>query len=61
MKTYSRAVFVWLLAQVVVMPMMGAGFFSSQSGGMMAVMGSLMSHLVYGATLGGIAGGPAHE
>ncbi len=49
---------LWLLAQVVVMPMMGGGLFSSQMGGMIAVMGSLMSHLVYGATLGGIAGAP---
>ena len=54
-------VILWLLVQIVVIPMMGGGFFSSQSGGMMAVMGSLISHLVYGATLGGIAGGPARE
>jgi uncharacterized membrane protein YagU involved in acid resistance len=39
----------WLLAQVVVMPMMGAGFFS---GSLMAATGSLMGHLVYGAVLG---------
>ncbi len=51
-------VVLWLLAQVVVMPMMGGGLFSSQMGGMIAVMGSLMSHLVYGATLGGLAGAP---
>ncbi len=54
-------VILWLLVQFMVMPMMGGGFFSSQIGGMMAVMGSLISHLVYEATLGGIAGGPAHE
>jgi len=47
-----------LLAQVVVMPMMGGGLFSSQMGGMMLVMGSLIGHLVYGAMLGCITGGP---
>jgi formate/nitrite transporter FocA (FNT family) len=47
---------LWLLAQVVVMPMMGAGVFSSQMGGLMTAAGSLMGHLVYGGLLGGIAG-----
>jgi len=50
-------VILWLLAQVVVMPMMGAGLFSSQMGGMMAVVGSLIGHLVYGGILGCMAGG----
>src|SRR2546428_14185294 len=31
---------LWLIAQVAVMPMMGAGLFSSAMGGMMAAMGS---------------------
>ncbi len=52
---------LWLLAQVVVMPMMGGGLFSSEMGGMMAVMGSLIGHAIYGAALGGITGGPAGE
>jgi hypothetical protein len=43
------AVAPWLMAQVVVMPMMGAGFFS---GSMVAAAGSLMGHLVYGAIVG---------
>ena len=47
---------LWLLAQVMVMPMMGGGFFSSNRGGMMAAAGSLMGHLIYGVALGGIAG-----
>lgn len=51
-------VILWLLAQVVVMPMMGGGFFSAQMGGMMAVMGSFMGHAVYGVLLGVIAGSP---
>jgi hypothetical protein len=48
---------LWLVAQTMVMPMMGAGLFSSQAGGIMAVMGSLMGHAMYGALLGAIAGG----
>lgn len=43
----------WLLAQLVVMPMMGAGLFS---GSFLAAAGSLMGHLVYGAVLGAIYG-----
>jgi len=43
----------WLLAQVVVMPMMGVGFFS---GSMLMAAGSLMGHLVYGAIVGAIYG-----
>ncbi len=50
---------LWLAAQVMVMPMMGAGFFSANAGGMMAVVASLMGHLVYGALLGSIGGVPA--
>jgi uncharacterized membrane protein YagU involved in acid resistance len=49
---------LWLLAQILVMPMMGGGFFSANAGGMAAVMGSLMGHLVYGAILGALAGEP---
>ncbi len=52
----SWGVILWILAQVMVMPMMGGGFFSSKMGGMMAVMGSLMGHVVYGGLLGWIAG-----
>ena len=47
---------LWFLAQVVVMPMMGAGFFSSRMGGMPAVVGSFLGHLIYGALLGWVAG-----
>jgi len=43
----------WLMAQVVVMPMMGMGLFS---GSMVAAGGSLMGHLVYGALLGAVYG-----
>lgn len=45
----------WLMAQIVVMPMMGMGLFSSS-----AVMagGSLIGHLVYGAVVGAVVGAP---
>lgn len=52
---------LWLVAQVVVMPMMGGGLFSANMGGMKAVIGSLMGHIVYGATLGAITGASPNE
>ncbi len=39
----------WLMAQIVVMPMMGMGFFS---GAVAPAFGSLIGHLVYGAVVG---------
>lgn len=51
-------VVLWLLAQLIVMPMMGGGLFSSAMGGAMAVMGSLVGHLMYGGLLGAIASAP---
>ena len=48
----------WLAAQLVVMPMMGAGFFS---GSLAAALGSLMGHLVYGAVLGAVYGAQGRE
>lgn len=49
----------WLMAQIVVMPMMsilnGGGYFSGFfSGSIMVAMASLMGHLLYGAVLGSI-------
>jgi uncharacterized membrane protein YagU involved in acid resistance len=55
-KGATWGVILWFLAQTVVMPMMGAGFFSMAMGGMMAAMGSLVGHLLYGTILGAIAG-----
>lgn len=49
---------LWLMAQVVVMPMMGGGLFSSAMGGTMAVVGSLIGHILYGSLLGVIASAP---
>ena len=51
-------VVLWLLAQTVVMPMMGAGLFSSAMGGVMAAMGSLIGHILYGSLLGVVASAP---
>ncbi len=46
----------WLMAMVVMMPMMGMPLF----GGAMATgMGSLIGHLVYGAVIGAMIGDPA--
>ncbi len=52
-KGIGWGVILWLVAGLVAMPMMGAGLFP---GGMMAAMGSLIGHVVYGALLGWIAG-----
>lgn len=52
----------FLLAQLGVMPMVGAGVFASQMGqaAPMLVLGSLMGHLVYGGVVGwGVAAGQA--
>jgi hypothetical protein len=49
-------VVLWLIAQSMLMPMMGAGFFSSATGGMMAAVASLIGHILYGGILGKIAG-----
>lgn len=45
---------VFLLAQLVVMPMMGAGVFSG--GSIPLILGSLMGHLLYGGVVGAIYG-----
>jgi len=47
----------FLMAQLLVMPMMGAGFFSANTPApMMMVMGSLFGHIVYGSVLGAVTG-----
>ncbi|MGE0703651.1 MAG: DUF6789 family protein [Vicinamibacterales bacterium] len=60
-KGTTWGVILWLLAQLVVMPMMGGGVFSSAMGGMMAAAGSLVGHVLYGSLLGAIAGAPEHR
>ena len=47
------ALIPFVLAQTMVMPIMGAGFFSIHTPApFLMVMGSLIGHLVYGASLG---------
>ena len=47
----------WLVAEVVVNPMMGAGIFAINTPApMMMVMGSLMGHVAYGAVVGAVYG-----
>jgi uncharacterized membrane protein YagU involved in acid resistance len=45
----------WLMAMLVVMPMMGMPVFG---GAASMALGSLVGHLVYGATVGGVLGLP---
>ncbi len=52
---------LWVAAVMIVMPMAGAGFMMANIGGMMAVMASLMGHLVYGGILGALAASGAKE
>jgi uncharacterized membrane protein YagU involved in acid resistance len=48
---------VWLMAQLIVMPMMGAGLFSSNlPRGTMMAAGSLIGHLIYGGIVGLVYG-----
>jgi uncharacterized membrane protein YagU involved in acid resistance len=43
----------WLMAQVLVNPMMGAGFFAMNTAAPLGmVMGSLLGHMVFGAVVG---------
>jgi hypothetical protein len=52
---------LWLIAEIVVVPMAGGGLFHAAQGGMMAAMGGLIGHLLYGIALGAVAGSPAAE
>ena len=49
-------IILWFMGELVVMPMAGAGLFSANIGGMKTVIAALMGHVVYGSTLGAIAG-----
>lgn len=51
-KGITFGVLLWLTSQVVVLPIMGAGFFSDHIGGLRAVVASLLGHVVYGWSLG---------
>ncbi len=57
MRGAAWGLLLWYLWEAFVGPLLGAGFFGSRSPSpAMAVIGSLIGHLVYGALLGGIAG-----
>jgi hypothetical protein len=47
---------LWFAAETIMMPMIGAGFFSSGIGGAKAAFAALMGHLAYGVLLGSIGG-----
>jgi hypothetical protein len=50
---------LWVLAELLIMPLMGAGPFSAASAGVISVTAIvlLVGHVVYGAILGWLAGG----
>jgi uncharacterized membrane protein YagU involved in acid resistance len=58
-KGITWGVVLWVMAQLIVMPMMGAGVFGLKMDSIMLAFGSLMGHTVYGALLGWI-GGKSH-
>jgi hypothetical protein len=47
---------LWLASQLLILPLIGAGLFSSQMGGIRASGTLLLGHLVYGVLLGSLAG-----
>jgi len=51
-KGIAFGVLLWLTSQALVMPIMGAGFFSTHIGGLKAAVASLVGHVVYGCSLG---------
>jgi hypothetical protein len=53
------AVCLWVVLESLVAPLLGAGVFSVALGGFPAALRALLGYLVYGATLGGIAGAPS--
>ena len=56
LKATVWGVFLWLLSQLVAMPIVGGGLFSSQtSQPVMVVIGSLIAHLIYGSVLGAVS------
>src|SRR3989442_1730833 len=50
------AMLLWCVAEGILAPLLGAGVFSAALGSFPAAMRALLGYLVYGATLGGIAG-----
>lgn len=56
MKGLAFGLVLWLASQLVVLPMSGAGLFSSHMGGFRAAGTLLLGHLLYGVLLGSLAG-----
>lgn len=50
-KGISLGVIGWLIMMIALMPMMGAGFFAMNMG-MMAMVATLVLHVIFGAVLG---------
>jgi len=50
---------LWFVAEVIMAPLLGAEVFSTALGGLPAALRALLGYLVYGATLGSIAGASA--
>ena len=55
------AMLLWGIAEGVLAPMLGAGVFSAEFGGLPAATRALLGYLVYGATLGGLVGATASQ
>ena len=47
---------IWCVAEVIMAPMLGVEVFSTALGGLPAALRALLGYLVYGATLGSMAG-----
>ncbi len=53
----SYGIALWLLSEIIVMPIVGAGFFNDQAAAQGAVVAGLFfAHLLYGFVLGGMGG-----
>lgn len=50
---------LWMMMELAVMPMIGAGVLGLNGPGMMGAVAALMAHFVYGGLLGWIAAGEA--
>lgn len=51
-KGITFGVLLWLTSELIVMPIVGAGFMSAHIGGVRAAVVSLLGHVVYGWSLG---------
>ena len=49
-------ILLWVAAMAVTMPILGQGFFMSQTLGLKGAMAAFMAHLLYGAVFGVITG-----